>query len=146
MKMSTKGRYGLRVMLELALDAGSGPTLVENIAKKQELTENYIHVLVTGLKAAGLVRSVRGPKGGYELTRSPSGISALEVITALEGKTAPVDCVDNSGVCPRASKCAVRDIWNDVAAAIDGVLSHVTLEQLARNQGAKEKQPIDYQI
>jgi Rrf2 family protein len=89
MKVSTRGRYGLRVMIELAAQYGNGPVLVDGIAKNQEISGKYIHVIVSGLRSAGLVRSVRGPNGGYELTRSPSRITALDVISALEGKSAP---------------------------------------------------------
>lgn len=138
MKMSTKGRYGLRVMMELAAHYGEGPQLVEPIAKRQDISGKYIHVLVTGLRTAGLIRSVRGPAGGYELTREPARITALDVIQALEGPTTPVDCVPNPGACLRAQRCATRDVWCDVSAAIDSVLGRLTLEQLAANQRAKD--------
>jgi Rrf2 family protein len=100
--MSTKGRYGLRVMVELASRFGHGPVLVEDIAKNQEISGKYIHVLVAGLKSAGLVCAVRGPNGGYKLTRSPANITALDV-SALEGKSAPVQCVADASYCARAA-------------------------------------------
>ena len=137
MRMSTRGRYGLRVMMELASHFGRGPMPVDAIAQNQEISGNYIHVLIPGLKSAGLVRAVRGPSGGYELTRDPSSVTALDVISALEGKTAPVECVADSSSCPRASRCAARDMWCEVASAVDGVLSDLTLAQLAMKQRAK---------
>jgi Rrf2 family protein len=146
MKISTKGRYGLRVMVELAARFGRGPVLVEDIAKSQGISSKYIHVLVAGLKSAGLVRAVRGPNGGYQLTRSPANITAQDVISALEGKSAPVPCVADSSFCPRADRCAARDVWCEVAAAVDGVLANITLEQLALQQHAKQEAPLTYHI
>lgn len=146
MKMSTKGRYGLRVMVELASRFGHGPVLVEDIAKTQEISGKYIHVLVAGLKSAGLVCAVRGPNGGYALTRSPATITARDVVSALEGQSAPVQCVADASYCPRAGRCATRDVWCEVAAAVDGVLSNLTLEQLAMRQRVKQEAPLTYHI
>ncbi|MEW6267476.1 MAG: Rrf2 family transcriptional regulator [Thermodesulfobacteriota bacterium] len=146
MKMSTKGRYGLRVMMELANHYGHGPMLVEAIAKNQGISSNYIHLLVTGLKSAGLVRTWRGPSGGYELTKKPSAITALDVVSVLEGRSAPVECVSDASACPRAGRCAARDVWCEVATAMEGVLSKLTLEQLAARQLAKQEEPMTYDI
>jgi Rrf2 family cysteine metabolism transcriptional repressor len=146
MKMSTKGRYGLRVMMELASHFGRGPLLVADIAKNQSISGKYIHVLVANLKSSGLVRAVRGPSGGYKLTRNPSLITALEVVSALEGKSAPVECVVDASSCPRADLCAARDMWCEVASAVDGVLANLTLEQLARNQCTKQNESATYNI
>jgi Rrf2 family cysteine metabolism transcriptional repressor len=137
MKMSTKGRYGLRVMTELAQRFGAGPVLVDSIAENQSISTNYIHVLVAALKSAGLVRSVRGPNGGYELTRDPSTVSALEVVRALEGPCTPVDCLADPKVCPRASICVTRDVWTEVGAAVEGVLGSFTLAALVERQREK---------
>ena len=137
MKMSTKGRYGLRVMIELAGSYGRGPLTAEAIAKSQEISGKYIHLLVTNLRSAGLVRAVRGPSGGYELARHPSTITALEIIIALEGSTVPVECVADVAACSRAGRCAARDVWCDVAQAIDALLGRLTLEELAARQRAK---------
>lgn len=138
MKMSTKGRYGLRVMVELASRHGEGPVMVERIAASQELSASYAHILLGGLKSAGLVRSVRGPSGGYELSRPPERITALDVVAAVEND-APVECVARASSCKRAPTCAARDVWCEVAAAIERVLSGVTLEELALRQRAKEQ-------
>jgi Rrf2 family protein len=146
MKMSTKGRYGLRVMMELASHFGQGPLLVADIAKNQSISGKYIHVLVANLKSAGLVRAVRGPSGGYELSRNPSKITALEVISALEGRSAPVECVVDATSCPRSDLCAVRDVWCEVASAMDGVLGSLTLAQLASKQRNKQNESVTYNI
>jgi Rrf2 family transcriptional regulator, cysteine metabolism repressor len=146
MKMSTKGRYGMRVMMELADHYGRGPMAVEAIARNQGISGKYIHVLVTGLRTAGLVRSVRGPNGGYELAKEPSSVTALDVVSALEGSSAPVECVEDAIFCPRSGQCATRDIWCDVAAAVDRVLSGITLGQLLARQLAKQEEPLNYCI
>lgn len=134
MKMSTKGRYGLRVMIELALNYRQGPILVDAIALNQGLSGKYIHVLVGGLKSAGLIKAVRGPNGGYELTRDPATITALEIIQAMEGDIAPLPCVQNTLCCPRVDACASRELWCEVAAAMSKVLSGRTLAELAQRQ------------
>lgn len=136
MRMSTRGRYGLRVMMELASRFGSGPVQVEAIARSQDISAKYIHVLVAGLKLSGLVRAVRGPSGGYELTRDPSSITALDVVHALEGRSSPAPCVADRGACPRSGRCAARDVWCDVAFAIDQVLADLTLSDLALKQAS----------
>jgi len=146
MKMSTKGRYGLRVMMELAGHYGRGPMPVDAIARKQDISGKYIHILVMGLRSAGLVRTVRGPSGGYELTKAPAAITALDVVSALEGRSAPVECVADTASCPRAGRCAARDVWCDVASAVDGVLSGLTLEQLSARQHAKAEELPSYCI
>lgn len=146
MKMSTRGRYGLRVMMELAGSYGRGPVPAGVIAGNQGISGNYIHLIVTGLRSAGLVRTARGPGGGYELTRDPASITALEVISALEGRTAPVDCVADGASCPRSGRCAARDLWCEVAGAVDGVLSAVTLDRLAARQRAAGGEPPGYCI
>jgi Rrf2 family protein len=146
MKMSTRGRYGLRVMMELAEHYGRGPMTVDSIAKRQDISAKYIHVLVMGLRSAGLIRSVRGPSGGYELARSPASITALDVLAAIEGRNAPVECVIDAAFCPRSTRCVARDVWCQVASAVDGVLSALTLEQLAARQCAKADGAADYCI
>ena len=146
MRMSTKGRYGLRVMMELAGNYGRGPMPVGTIARNQAISGKYIHLLVMGLRLAGLVRTVRGPSGGYELAKPPSSITALDVVSALEGRSAPVECVADASSCPRAGRCAARDVWCDVASAVDGVLSGLTLERLSARQRAKADEPTSYCI
>jgi Rrf2 family protein len=125
-------------MMELAAHYGRGPVPVETIARNQEISGKYIHTLALGLKSAGLVRAVRGPSGGYELARDPSTITALEAVSALEGQLAPVECVADSSVCPRAPRCAAHDLWRGVKSAVDGVLSGLTLEELAMEARSKQ--------
>jgi len=137
MRISTKGRYGLRVMLELAAHYGRGPLAVHAIAASQNISGRYIHILAMALRTAGLVRALRGPTGGYVLAKPPSSITALDVVSALEGRLAPVDCVADATCCARALHCAARDVWCDVASAMDSVLAGLTLESLSARQRAK---------
>lgn len=146
MKMSTKGRYGLRVMMELAGNHGKGPTTIDLIAKHQGISAKYIHFLMTGLKSAGLIRTVRGPNGGFELAKDPSTISALDVISVLEGWKATVECVENAKACPRSSRCAARELWRDVTVAVDGALAARTLADLSSKQCALQAESPDYNI
>jgi Rrf2 family transcriptional regulator, cysteine metabolism repressor len=145
MSISTKGRYGLRVMIELASQYGKGPAMVDIIAQNQGISKKYIHQLIIRLKSAGLVRSTRGPKGGYELSKNPEAITALEVVEVMEGRITPVECVSDSSVCSRSGICVTRPVWCEVSAAIGGVLGGVNLKQLASRQYA-EQAVNDYQI
>jgi len=148
MKISTKGRYGLRFMIDLALHQDRGQIVAEEIAKRQDISSKYIHVLATDLRNAGLIRTVRGPNGGYELARQPSAISALDVLAALEGKCVPVECVRDASVCVRAGRCVAREAWCEVASAVDTVLASFTLEQLSNRQRVfnQLEEPLMYHI
>ncbi|PKN46422.1 MAG: Rrf2 family transcriptional regulator [Deltaproteobacteria bacterium HGW-Deltaproteobacteria-17] len=146
MRVSTKGRYGLRIMLELALRHGQGPVLVDLIERSQGISGKYIHQLMPGLRHAGLVRTVRGPHGGYELARSPDEITVLEIITLLEGPPVPVDCVTRPDVCGRTGDCVTHELWSEVAAAIEGVLSRTTLGTLCRRQRERGQEPLSFSI
>jgi Rrf2 family protein len=121
-------------MVALAAHSGEGPVRVDIIAEDQDLSPSYIHVLFGSLKTAGLVRSVRGPHGGYQLARKATDITAYDVISTLEGETVLVECVGEPGTCSRAAACSTRDLWCQIAASVDGVLKGMTLASLAENQ------------
>jgi Rrf2 family cysteine metabolism transcriptional repressor len=135
MKVSTKGRYGLQIMMELALHHGAGPVLVSAIAQNQALPGKYIHVLVGGLKAAGLVRAVRGPNGGLELARDPSRITPLDVVTALEGRLVEEAPEGASGETGESS--VAREVWSQLALAMEASLARHTLAELAERQRSR---------
>lgn len=142
MKISTKGRYGLQLMVELALQHGQGPVLVGTIAERQDLPAKYLHVLMGGLKAAGLVKVLRGPSGGCELSRRPGSITALEVVEALEGRL-------DSGEADRASgvgEKTVRQLLAESSTAFRAVLAGRTLADLAEQQRAFEAGSHSYSI
>lgn len=137
MKLSTRARYGARAMLELALHYGNGPVLVKDIAKSQEISKRYLEHLIVSLQAVGLVETIRGKKGGCILAKPPSEIKLGEVVEALEGSVAPVDCIVDGKLCPREKICVTRDIWIKMKEAIVNVLNSITLEDMVKWQ--KEK-------
>ena len=137
MKISTKGRYGTRALVELAMRETSEPMLLRNIAKEQEISLAYLEHVISPLIAGGILRSTKGPKGGISLNRKPGDIKLSEVIRLLEGSVAPADCVDNPDVCDRAGTCAARDIWCELKQALENVLSSITVQDLVDRQGDK---------
>jgi Rrf2 family protein len=145
MKISTKGRYGLRAMIELGLREGNGPILVRDIAAAQGISEDYLEILLISLRKAGLVRSFRGASGGYTLARPAESINALEIIEAVEGSLLPLDCLNNSEICERSSTCAARDLWQESAEAMRFVLKATNLDTLCSRQRDKIATP-DFHI
>ena len=138
MNISTKGRYAVRAMLDLALQSGDGLTLIKDISKRQGISVLYLEQLLTRLKAAGLVRSTRGPKGGFRLTRLPSQIRISDILQTMEGSTAPVACVDNAMLCSRADSCVTRKVWAEMKQAMDEVLESTTLQDLVKREERNE--------
>ena len=139
MKLSTRGRYGTRALLDLALHQGQGRILLKDIAQRQQISLRYLEHLIAPLKAGGMVWSTRGAKGGVSLARHPKDITLSEVIQLLEGSAAPVECVNNPGICDRSGSCATRDIWGEMKQAIDEVLESTTLQDLVERQKRKEQ-------
>jgi Rrf2 family protein len=121
-------------MFELARGFGPDPVLMSTVAERQGLSRKYLHALLTALKAAGLVRSVRGVGGGFVLTRPPEEIKLSEVLHALEGPLSLVECVGDKRACERSNRCPTRRVWRDLAGAIENVLENVTLGDLAAPQ------------
>jgi Rrf2 family protein len=137
MRLSTKGRYGVRALVDIALNGNGGPVLLKDIAKRQDVSAQYLEHLVAPLIRAGILRSIRGAKGGIALAKAPEEIRLSRVIEVLEGSVAPVECVDNPGLCERSDECVARDVWSDIKAAITGVLESLTLKDLVDRQMAK---------
>ena len=131
MKLSTRVRYGLRLMLDLAMHWGTGPIRLKDIAARQAISQKYLQQLVIPLEAARMVRSVRGAQGGYLLNRSPSDICLLEIVEILGGPMNLADCVENSQTCPRSNLCATQAIWRLIANEINKTLKSKTLQDLA---------------
>ena len=140
MKISTRARYGTRAMLDLAMNYGQGPVMVKDIAARQQVSPRYLEQLLFAVKLAGLVKSVRGIRGGFMLARPPSKIKLLQVVEALDGSIAPVSCVDQPEQYIRSPYCAAHDVWSEVKKAAEVVLDSLTLEDLAIKQKHKEKE------
>ncbi len=139
MKLSTRGRYGTRALLELALHYREGPVPLKDIAQSQQISLQYLEHLITPLVAAGIIRSTPGARGGVWLARSPQEIKLSEVIGLLEGSIAPVECVNNPEICTRSELCVTRDIWSELKKAMNGVLESTTLQDLVERQKRKER-------
>ena len=137
MKLSTRGRYGLRALLDLALHQGAGLVRLKDIAGRQDISLHYLERLIAPLIAAGLVKSTRGARGGVLLFKPPSEIKLSEVVQLLEGSIAPVDCVNDSRVCHRSASCVTRDIWREMMEAMVRVLDSTTLQDLVDRQRKK---------
>jgi len=139
MKLSTRGRYGTRALLELALHQGERPVPLKDIAQRQQISLQYLEHLITPLIAAGIVLSTRGPRGGVSLAKPPEAVRLSEIIQLLEGSIAPVECVNNPGICVRSKLCVTRDIWGELKKVMNGVLESITLQDLVERQKRKEQ-------
>ncbi|MDP8253364.1 MAG: Rrf2 family transcriptional regulator [Candidatus Kaelpia aquatica] len=138
MKLSTRSRYGLRLMFELGLEYGNGPVLLKDIAKREGISERYLGQLVIPLKNSGLINSIRGARGGYLLSQNPAEISIKDIIEVLEGDLNLVECVKDDSLCNRVSICATRRIWALLGDNIKKVLNSFTLADLVKeHQGSK---------
>lgn len=135
MKLSSRTRYGMRAILELALEYGKAPLQIKTIAAREDISNKYLEQLIAMLKSAGLVRSIRGPRGGYMLAKPPAEIQLKDVFLTLEGPMIPAECLEHPEYCPRCTDCATRQIWQDLQAAIFGVLEAVTLADLIAKSG-----------
>lgn len=143
MKISTRGRYGIRMMLSLALNYEKGTLPLKAIAKDQNISEKYLEQIINPLTKSGLVKSFRGAQGGYTLTRSPKEITVGEILYVLEGSLSPVGCVDDQGTCSNADSCVSLSLWRKMKEALDSVVDHVTLDDMAQEFLEKEQQNID---
>lgn len=132
MKISTKGRYAVRVMLDLALNDGGECIKVKEIAGRQGISEKYLEQIIAVLNRAGYVKSVRGAQGGYRLAKDPGEYTVGMVLRLTEGSLAPVACLEeNYGVCERCDTCETLQVWKDVYEAVNNVVDNVTIGDLA---------------
>jgi len=145
MKLSSRSRYGLRAILDLALEYGGGPLQIKTIAKREDISNKYLEQLMTILKTAGLVRSLRGPRGGYLLSKPPNEVRLSEVFTVLEGPLVTVECLQHPEFCPRCAECITRQVWAQIQDAMLGVLESITLQDLVDRTKGIDKNA-SYQI
>ena len=138
MKISTKGRYALRLMLDLASNDSGTPIRLKDVAKRQGISEEYLEQIISILNKAGFVRSVRGPQGGYSLSRTPADYTVGMILRLTEGSLCPVDCAaEENGSCDREETCVTRMLWKKLDDAISSVVDHVSLEELLSWQNAR---------
>jgi len=130
MKLSTKGRYGVRAMYELAVRQQKRPVPLSEIAAGQEISEAYLEQLMAKLKGAGLIKSVRGAQGGYLLARDAKDITVGEILRPLEGTVGPTECAGEASACPGTNCCAVHTIWERIKEGIDAVVDGITLQDV----------------
>ncbi len=132
MKLSTKGRYGVKAMVDLAIHYGKQPSSIKNIAERQNISEYYLEQLFSSLRKSDLIKSVRGAQGGYMLSRDPKDITVLQIMEVLEGPVEISDCIDenNEKSCGNMDCCATRLLWSRIKESIDSVMQSTTLEDM----------------
>lgn len=139
MKLSTRGRYGVRAMLELAMGKGKGPIPLRDLASQQEISAKYLEQLLIPLKGAGLVKSVRGARGGYMLAADPEKVSLYDIVRSLEGPLAPVECVQDPQYCDRVGGCTVHLVWGEMGSLLVRFLGDISLADLVERQREKNQ-------
>ncbi len=143
MKLSTRTRYGMRAIIELAQHEGKRPLQLKTIADRQDISVKYLEQLMSLLRSAGFVRSVRGSKGGYILARAAGEITLSEIFRCLEGPVSTTECVEDEDCCKRSADCVARELWMEVEAAIQNVLRSMTLADVVKKAKAHTS---EYQI
>ena len=134
MKLSTRSRYGTRMMLDLAQHYKEGPVQIGQIAKRQDISVKYLEQLIIPLKKANFIKSTRGPKGGHMLAKSPKEITIGQIVEVLEGGIDLTVCVGNTDVCERSAECLIRDTWRDATKAMYDKLNAISLSKIIKSQ------------
>ena len=138
MKISTKGRYALRLMIDLAINGTESYVPIKSVSQRQEISEKYLEQIITQLSRAKLVKSARGAQGGYKLVRDPKDYTAGEILRAVEGSLAPVACLEpGHAICDRAAHSVTLDLSKQIQDAIDNIVDNTTLEDLVKKQEKK---------
>lgn len=145
MKFSTRGRYGVTIMVDLAQHADEGPISLKSVADRQKLSEHYLEQLVPELRKAGLVKSIRGAQGGYILAKRPEDILIGDIIRVLEGPIAPVECTEQSGLncCEKTDFCVTREVWVKVRDSINDVVDSISLADLLKDAEKEEGEKLN---
>jgi len=146
LKLSTKGRYGLRAVLDIALHSEEEAVALSTIAERQSISISYLEQLIAKLKKAGIVSSTRGAKGGYILAKAPSMISVGEILRALEGNLDPVDCAEIVGgetTCNASDICVTKYVWKRISDSINSAVDNLMLSELVEESKARLKEGLD---
>ncbi len=138
MKISTRGRYALRLMLDLALNYSGNYIPLKAIAQRQEISDKYLEQIINILSKAGFVQSARGAQGGYRLSRQPSQYTAGEILRLAEGSIAPVACLECAGSCDKTDSCLTIGLWRKMQEAINEVVDNTTLEDMIKEYRGRQ--------
>jgi Rrf2 family cysteine metabolism transcriptional repressor len=138
-QVPTRTRYGLRALLELALHRGKGPLALQKISEKQHISQKYLENIFTLLKKANIVRSMRGPEGGYELARPPSSITAFDIATSLDGPVTIAPCIHDPPFCIKSDECDVKDFWQEMEEEIIHFMQSKTLRWFMMRMNNKKE-------
>jgi Rrf2 family transcriptional regulator, cysteine metabolism repressor len=145
MKISTKGRYGVRLMVDIALNMNKGPVSIKSISKRQNISEKYLWHLINPLKNAGLINVSRGAFGGYVLAKNPKDITLKDILFVLEGSICLVECTENNKFCNKTRVCAMKDMWKEIKDKILKIFESYNLEKIIEKQKTKNSAS-DYDI
>ncbi len=137
MKISTRGRYALRLMLDIALRSEEGSISLKSIAQRQDISLKYLEQIVTPLSRSGYLHASRGAQGGYQLAHDPEYYTVGMILRTIEGSLAPVACAENDDICPRQCQCATVEVYRKIDQAIDSVVDNITLKELVEIQREK---------
>ena len=143
MRISMRADYGARAIIDLAQRHGQGLTQTADIAARQRIPESYLEQLLSSMRKAGLIRSVRGPAGGHALDRDPAELTLGDVLDVLEGVNPPCACLQN-GECNVSSTCVLQDVWQDLAENFQRIVHAISIEDLARKQAEREARSMYY--
>lgn len=144
MKLTMRGDYGLRAMLDMAAYYGQGLVESADIASRQFIPEQYLDQILVALRKEGLIKSVRGPKGGHMLARPPAQITMAQVMNALEGYVPPMECLPNPDFCKLSPGCALREVWQKIDVMTQQVLNTTTIEELAQRHKVENTETMYY--
>ena len=145
-RISTKGRYGTRFMLELAINYSRKPMLLRDIATREEISEGYLQHIVDTLKGSGLIFSNRIRHGGYTLSRKPEEITLKDILSSLEGTISLTECVHNPDICARSPHCTTHDVWSELCNKFSSSLEEITLKDMTERKTRKENSNLLYEI
>lgn len=146
MKISTRSRYGLRFMVELAANYGRGHLYLKDIAKSQDISDKYLSQIVMDLKASHLLDGLRGAHGGYVLAKAPAEITVYDIVAVLEGDLALIDCARNPALCGRAAHCISHEVWHKLGQVMIETLEAITLADLLERRKEKSQEFAMYYI
>jgi Rrf2 family protein len=143
MRISTRTRYGMRLMINLARNFNNGYSFLKDVAKSESISEKYLSLIVIPLKSAGFLNAIRGSHGGYSLSKPPSEIRIKDIIETMEGDLCLLECVKNKSACIRSSNCVSRDLWLGLSNEIVGYLNSLTLEDIINMQNTKNEKLVN---